>query len=315
MQLLPMILPLTGYFACAQLSFDHAVSAVERWHTMPGATEVGVRIDGPLNILRAHPLTSDDMADFLSEYHGADSNNPRAPAETPANNGRFEVMRDERAKTQRAYEYIKRLLFPEGDGADSTLSDQPTPLCNYLRKQLSLDEQAHFFAIMLLIVNGHQPIIDYRRGSMVIAVTAIPQDDSGLLDGSVDSYPVSLNLNFETHEGADGEADMLKVRRIIEFLMFFHSTYSQEFGRYYLNSPLFLIHSYICKFADRRELVDRIFVYFYELLGHIHTGDKLKTVRERYFTTDEGEFAANTEVCKKLRQIHASNILISGLNP
>ncbi|KAI4291861.1 hypothetical protein PAPHI01_1135 [Pancytospora philotis] len=292
------ILSLTGYFACAQLSFEHAVAAVECQHEVPGGAKVCVRLDGPLNILRAHPLTSNDMADCVPANQKTYSDAAQSWKENPAQSSTCEDAG--RMEYQRAYNEIKQLMLPDESGMGIRDAYRSTPVYEYLSKRLSADEQARFFALMLLLTGGSR--CKYKPSE------TMPQTGAVHSHRAQRRRPPMLWLDLSSREGDSQAAGVHAVRAVMKFFIEHGFTYEKKYGLHYPDSPSFLIHSYICKFARGYAFVDRVFGYVYEFIGYIHTGNEIKLMRERLFTSDEKLFAAYSKKFEALRAVHSLSI-------
>ncbi|KAI4293309.1 hypothetical protein PAPHI01_2583 [Pancytospora philotis] len=330
MLFLSSALSLAGSPVWARISLREAVDlAKSERKRADGGTEF-YNPEGPLNILRAHALVSNDVIAkkrmysplirtcyILDEIEDKDSMSKPVPGEDwnrvykyERNPAKDEICRFTCSKEMdylHAYSNTLKILFRICNGKVVVSTNHYMSFYKYTHVQLSDNDHIRLFAILILLASGRKIEAKYEQTMMMTSKNEKALKTSGISLTYDGNTILTLDLNIGNRR-CKKPLYAEEVRTVVEFFAHHGATDVDMYGLHYTDSPSFLIQAYLCEYANDGAFIGKVFDCVEALLTETSAGPELDAARTRFFTTDRAlvrRYSRQYEVFTKIDEINS----------
>ncbi|KAI4291394.1 hypothetical protein PAPHI01_0668 [Pancytospora philotis] len=283
-------------FVGARLDMDSAVRALTKQYY----GGVYVNPEGPLNILRAYPLLSNDMVSKKRKYatlmrtdyaYAYDEIKDDLAYER---DGRFDNIRrvpgtDEATKYLETYYKALKSVFTVIDGVVSIDEALAEPFTRYYVDSLTREKRQEFCAILLLLAGGadiriktsHQSKI-YKKVEFILP-SAADENTSPADNGC------AIESLLETRVCLGSGNPYNSAWEVLEFLKKYSGanvSQLEAYGLHYTDTPSFLIQAYVSEIIASEEELVGIYEAAYGFLAELLCEDNCAPMGVDFFSTD-----------------------------
>ncbi|KAI4291191.1 hypothetical protein PAPHI01_0465 [Pancytospora philotis] len=279
-----------------------------RWRHSGG---VYVNHEGPLNILRGHPMLNNDMVAKKRKFSALvrtqyrytyDKSELRWACTGDARNDGIRELDSNTAAMLYLREYYTALeaMFTVVDGAVVINGGSRGPFPH----RLTPEERSKLYAVLLVLAGGGD--VDFSAEPCMSGGCAQQHKVTFLLAATKE---VLLELDFDTAED-DG---VLAVLRFLSNYGGKNVSKVEACGLHYTDTPSFLIQAYISESIGSKEDAVGLFRAAREIVAKLCDGDTNAPLWQRFFTTDRmlarnyaPGYAAVSEICRNAASLRST---------